>query len=122
MANILLVDDDIEVTRVLLCLLKFGGHNASAMNTGTEALEHLETVVPHLILLDYMMPEMDGIEVLKQLRARDLTAKCAIIIYTAVEDPRFAAFARSCGADDVWVKGSVPFEEFERQVKAYTSR
>src|SRR4051812_37432485 len=120
MAHILLVDDDLDVTRVLVCLLHHAGHEASAVGSGDGALEHVKQAVPDLILLDYMMPEMDGIEVMKRLRSRAETAACPIIMYTAVQDDGFASFARSCGADDVWVKGSISFDEVERKIQART--
>jgi DNA-binding response OmpR family regulator len=65
---ILIVDDDPDVLFTIEAILKKEGYEVEKANGGTEALEHLKTKTPELILLDVMMPDIDGWGVLKNIR------------------------------------------------------
>jgi len=80
-ANILVVDDDLDVAKTIkLILEKMGQYNVFMALSGAECLRLVEEELPDLILLDIHMPEVDGINVLRQLRARPETKEIPILI------------------------------------------
>ena len=83
MASILVVDDQPINVQLLKRKLEREGIQVSAAYNGVEALEVVKKLKPDLILLDVMMPDMDGIEVCQRLQADDLTRSIPIIFITA---------------------------------------
>jgi CheY-like chemotaxis protein len=71
--KILIVDDDIETLRLVGLMLQRQGFQILAANNGTQALAMSRNDVPDLIVLDVMMPDMDGYEVARELRSRPET-------------------------------------------------
>jgi CheY-like chemotaxis protein len=97
--KILIVDDDPTTRKVLSQLLKNLGYEATTANGGGEALELLMAQEFHLMLVDVMMPEMDGyslIRVFKQASSRDIPS----IMMSGSEDPETVAKCFQCGAED----------------------
>lgn len=83
---ILLVDDEPYNLRLLEELLALEGYNTRSAKSGAEALEYAQASRPELILLDVMMPDMDGFEVCEQLRADALLQTVPVIFLTALSD------------------------------------
>jgi CheY-like chemotaxis protein len=109
-ARILIVDDELDISTILTLTLRRAGYQMATARDGVEALEKVAAQLPDLILLDVMMPRMDGLETLRRLRERPETASVPVIMLTAraqVAD-RMAGFER--GADDYVAK---PFEPGE---------
>jgi DNA-binding response OmpR family regulator len=121
MALILIVDDDEDVLKTIQLSLTKGGYQVIAVNNGYQALQHARRERPNLVILDYAMPEIDGIEVCRQLRASPATASVPILFLTAYGsiDNKIAGF--DAGADDYLVK---PFalQELNLRVKALLRR
>jgi CheY-like chemotaxis protein len=117
MANLLLVDDNVEATRPLAMLFRFFSHKVEYVSSGAQALRYLEQSVPDLILLDVMMPGMDGMEVLRRVRDNPRLRHLPVIMFSAVSDPAYREAALKKGANDYLVKGSVEIEELRRRVE-----
>ncbi|MBC8199749.1 MAG: Flp pilus assembly complex ATPase component TadA [Desulfobacterales bacterium] len=101
---ILCVDDD-EVTRRLLeRLLKNAGFDVTTAKSGMEALAKVSKKKPDIILLDIIMPEMDGYEVCSRLQENDETSYIPVIFVTALGDKQDKTKAFSAGAADYLVK------------------
>jgi len=81
--RILCIDDEPEMVELLRLILGRKGFEVLGANGGREALNLLENETVDLILLDLMMPEMDGWEVFRRLRANDQTAHIPVIVVTA---------------------------------------
>jgi PleD family two-component response regulator len=81
--KILVVEDDPNIRRVLTLQLEDAGYEVEAVEDGVRALEHVENQVPDLILLDIMMPRMDGYEVCARLRQDFQTSRVPVIMLTA---------------------------------------
>ena len=77
--RVLLAEDTQELATALKYLLERGHYTVDAVATGTEALEYAMSGVYDIILLDIMMPGVDGIEVLKQLREKEITVPILIM-------------------------------------------
>ncbi len=112
--GILVVDDD-EKSRKLLCdLLEAKGYSVMLAENGRRALEKALAEPPDLILLDVLMPVMDGYEVCRHLRLDPLLAEVAIIMVTALDDRAARLRGLEAGADDFISK---PFDAAELQIR-----
>lgn len=85
MKRILLVDDDTDMMMITERWLKKEYEVATA-SSGKEALDYLNTTRPDLVLLDFMMPEMDGPATLKEIRSNPETAELAVFFLTGADD------------------------------------
>jgi len=112
MKRILVVEDDNSLSVLLRLIMKVQQEDwdvASAAN-GVEALSQVETFQPDLVLLDIMMPEMDGIEVVRHLRADPRYADQKIVLLSALSDPDTQRRAMEAGVQDYWTKPISPDE------------
>lgn len=121
MASILVVDDDVDVAETIKRSLSNKGHIVSVVYNGIEALEAVRREQPQLIVLDVIMPQMDGMEVCRRLRQEPLTAHIPIIFLTAMERLSDKLGGFEAGADDYITK---PFDiqELEVRVRAVLRR
>ena len=92
--TILLVDDDPDIRHIgVLCLTRLGGWEVFEASSGQECLERAASLQPDLVLLDVMMPGLDGPSTLAELRKRPITASIPVIFMTArVQDHEVAAY------------------------------
>ena len=122
MAKILIVEDDPYVRRFYERLYRVAevDHQIEMAADGEEGLAKAKTFKPTLILLDIMMPKMDGFEVLERLKADPETADIVVVMLTALGDEESAKRATSLGAAGFIVKSEVPYEELLRTVDKYT--
>ena len=106
--KVLLVEDNSDIrTIVRMALQKFGGLEVRACESGAQALAAMTDFAPQLVLLDVMMPDMDGPTVLRRMRERSATAGIAVIFLTAKTTAQEIEALRSLGALDVIAK---PFD------------
>jgi CheY-like chemotaxis protein len=87
-ATILIVDDEKMILDYLQALLMTEGYNITLATNGSEALAQAETLRPDLILLDVMMPDMDGFEVCRRVRTAPRLAEVPIIMVTGLDDQK----------------------------------
>lgn len=80
----MVVDDEYEVADIVKKMLESEGYSVVVANSGDECLEKLDTVMPDLILLDIMMPGMDGWETLKNIKTREATKDIPVSMLTAL--------------------------------------
>ncbi len=119
--KILVVDDDVDSLKLIGLMLQRQGYEVTGANSGSQALERAVADQPNLIILDVMMPDMDGYAVCRQLRADGRTRGIPIIMFTAktLIDDKVAGF--EAGADDYLTKPTHPAELASR-VKAVLAR
>ena len=119
--RILVVDDEIESVKLIGLMLQRRGYEIVAARSGAQALEKAQAEKPDLIILDVMMPDMDGYEVCRRLRANPGTATLPIIMFTAktMIDDKVAGF--QAGADDYLTKPVHP-EELASRIEAVLLR
>lgn len=119
--KILIVDDDVDTLRLVGLMLQRQGYQISAATNGQQGLSKAVEELPDLILLDVMMPDMDGYEVTRQLRQNSLTAGIPILMFTAKTqlDDKVTGF--EVGADDYLTKPTHP-SELQAHVKALLTR
>jgi two-component system KDP operon response regulator KdpE len=101
MFKVLTIDDDPAMTELLTLLLKTHGLDAYMANSGEDGLKMIHKVTPDVVILDLMMPEMDGWQVCTQVRS---FSTVPILILSALDSPGLVARALDGGADDYLVK------------------
>lgn len=100
MASILIVDDDEDIRELLKYNLERDNHTVRAVENGLKCLEAVASEKPDLILLDVMMPEMDGIEVCEQLKANEDYKSILICFLTARSEDYSQIAGLEAGGDD----------------------
>ena len=105
--KVLIIDDEELLVKSTCMALKFYGFEAKGVLEGNEGIAEAVNFNPDIILLDIMMPGMDGWQVLLKLKADDTINKIPVVIFTAKEHLNGAALAREKGAVDYLPK---PFE------------
>ena len=98
--KILLVDDDPDIIEIIKYNLEQEGYNIKMATNGNEAIKKAKKHIPHLIIMDVMMPEMDGIEACEQLRADSRFNDTIIVFLTARGEDYSYVAAFDAGADD----------------------
>jgi two-component system, OmpR family, phosphate regulon response regulator PhoB len=116
--SVLIVDDDPGTGRLLAVLIRQIGHQAAFVSDGNQALEYVAHHRPDLVILDVMMPDIDGLEVLRRLREDPRTADLPVVMFSALNDPAFCQRVRERGANDYWVKASIDFRSLEQRLEA----
>lgn len=106
--KILLVDDEPDILEIVGYHLKKEGYQVFKANNGKEAVNNAKVVQPHLILLDIMMPEMDGIEACEKIRAIDGLENVVIAFFTARGEDYSQVAGFEAGADDYITKPVKP--------------
>ncbi|MGA2504343.1 MAG: response regulator [Anaerolineales bacterium] len=119
--KILIIDDDVDTLKLVGMMLQKQGYKIIASANGKQGLMQAEAENPDLILLDVMLPEMDGFQVAKHLRANALTVDTPILMFTAKAqlDDKVTGF--EAGADDYLTKPTHP-TELRAHVKALLAR
>lgn len=84
--------------------------------SGEDALAYVQRALPDAVLLDYMMPGMDGLEVLRTLRNDPRTQKLPVIMFSANSDPKLVESAMREGANDYWIKASLAINDMESRL------
>jgi pilus assembly protein CpaE len=119
--KILIADDDVETLRLIGLMLQRQGFEIAAAANGAQALEMTRTVSPDLIILDVMMPDMDGYQVTRQLRQDASTAEIPILMFTAKTQVEDKVTGYEAGVDEYITKPIHPAELVAR-VKSLLSR
>lgn len=109
-AKILVVDDEPDAVELIEVNLKTAGYDVLVADDGREALQKARAAAPDLILLDVMLPEMDGLEVCKSLRRDPATARLPIVMLTARAAEIDRVLGLELGADDYITKPFSPRE------------
>lgn len=115
-SKILIVDDEVDVCKSISHFLEKKDFSSVSAHSGKEALEKLEKEKPNLILLDIHMPDMDGVECLKQIRERN--KEVIVIMVTCVTDIDTAKKALELGAID-YITKPIAFEALQTAISTY---
>lgn len=107
MADVLVVEDDEVIRGMLVFLLESDGHTVEPAADGAEALAVLRRRTPECIVLDLMMPTVDGLTVLRTRQAEGLAAESRVVVLTARSGTDDAVWCWEAGADEFLTK---PFE------------
>ena len=119
--TILVVDDEQSIIDFISLDMKYEGARVEAAMDGFAALEAAHRLKPNLIILDIMLPGIDGLEVCRRLRSQEFTADIPVLMLTAKDDVSDRVAGLNTGADDYLTK-PFSFEELLARVKAILRR
>lgn len=122
MARILIVDDDEMLRALLQYRLEADGHDIMALEDGGQVLETLATYRPDLLVLDAMMPVMDGFEILRRLKTGPRPDPTPVIMLTALKREADVVGALDLGAADYLSKPFIPDELSQRIRRVLVAR
>lgn len=106
--KILIVEDEPEIAKLVKLYMEKAGFHANIADSGTEALKMVKSERPDLMILDLMLPEIDGIEVCKRIRTSPDTALLPIVMLTAKAEESDTIIGLELGADDYVTKPFSP--------------
>jgi two-component system alkaline phosphatase synthesis response regulator PhoP len=110
MSRVFIVEDDENIRELVLYALKSSGFEVFGFEKGSDFFRRLKTELPHLIILDIMLPDEDGISILKKIKQHDLTKTIPVIMLTAKSGEYDKVKGLDTGADDYITK---PFSVLE---------
>jgi two-component system phosphate regulon response regulator PhoB len=113
-AQILVVEDEQAISELIAINLSRAGHRVQVALDGEAAVDMVRTSLPDLMLVDWMLPGMSGIDLVRQLRSEQRTRDVSIILLTARDDERDKITGLEAGADDYMTKPFSPRELIAR--------
>src|SRR3989338_7841880 len=119
MSKILIIEDDPYVRKLYERIFSFQKHDVSMAADGQEGLEMAKEKKPSLILLDVMMPKMNGLEVLEKLKSDQETASITVLMLTNFGEESIVKKAMEKGAEGVLIKSDFPPEKLIEKVDEY---
>ncbi|TAK90582.1 MAG: phosphate regulon transcriptional regulatory protein PhoB [Burkholderiaceae bacterium] len=120
-STILVVEDEIAISELISVNLRLAGHTVLAADSAERARSQVAAVLPDLILLDWMLPGMPGIDLLRQLRGDPRTREIPVIMLTARSAEADKIHGLDVGADDYLTKPFSP-KELNARIKAVMRR
>ena len=97
--QILLVDDEPDLVKLVKMRLEVTGYSVSVATDGQEVFQKAQIEKPNLVILDIMLPKMNGYEVCRLLKSNEIYKEIPIIIFTAKAQEKDEKLAKECGAD-----------------------
>lgn len=119
-SKILVVDDEHSLVNLCLLILEQAGYKVRGAFSGRQALQMVDDEMPDLILLDVMMPGMDGIEVCRQIRSLVLEKRPYILMYTADDRQNTKTESLNAGATD-FISKETPIFDLPTKIQSYLS-
>jgi DNA-binding response OmpR family regulator len=120
--KVLLIDDDEALTTIFTSVLTKEGFQVVASNTGQEGMDKVKTELPDLILLDQVLPDYSGNDILKQLKADDKTKNIPVIILSNFSQEELVKEAINAGAIDYVFKYQVEPKDVIQKIKNALSK
>ena len=122
MTKILAAEDDKLISGSLCDALKTAGYEPTPAYDGEEAVQKAKEILPDLVLLDIMMPKLDGISVLWELKADPSTAKIPVVVLTNIGDVETISKIVEAGAVDYLLKSDQSVDDIIQKVKDVLAR
>lgn len=108
MAKILIIDDDAETIKLLESIVQLDGHQTKSVVESKKAVDAAETFLPDVILLDIMMPEINGIAICKLIKSSTKTDSAKVVMISALSDDGTKRDSFHAGADQFVTKPILP--------------
>ncbi len=119
MAKILFIEDDPLILKIYSTRLSADGHEVLTAGNGEEGVQVAQQSMPQLIVLDIMMPKMDGFAVLKELRGNAAFQAVPILVYSNLGREDEMAKAKDLGATESIIKANISPTEMVKKIKQY---
>jgi CheY-like chemotaxis protein len=122
MPYVMIVDDVIDSCEALAKFLERAGYRVRCVPNGREALADIIRDTPDVVILDLMMPEMDGPTLLEILRLYLRLQTLPVVVLTGIPDSPLVERVRNAGVNAILVKGKATFQDIERAVREASHR
>ena len=122
MPFIMIVEDNADACEPLAKFLEKAGHEVKCLPNGKEALAHVLTRLPDVVLLDLHMPEMDGPSFLEVVRSYLRIQSLPVVVWTALSESPMIERARALKVNSILPKGKASFEEIQKAVEEAAHR
>jgi CheY-like chemotaxis protein len=116
LVDIVIIDDDVAAGSLLSRVLKMQGFATVAAHDGPSGIALILQSFPSLVILDVMMPDMDGWQVLQRLKNDKSTWAIPVVMYSAICDTIYREKAANLGASDYWVKASLNSGQMKQSI------
>jgi two-component system phosphate regulon response regulator PhoB len=117
--KILLVEDSESMREVLSAKLEQEGYNIETTATGKKGLDKAKTFQPDLIVLDLMLPQINGLDVLEKLKENEQTDQIPVVIYSQIKDQDKIDKGMKMGAEGYFVKSESDLDGVMQSIKSY---
>ncbi len=115
--NLLIVEDDALLNRALFDVFSNEKFNVQSVGNGLDVLESVKNQLPDVILLDLILPGLDGFAVLKQLKSETKTASIPVVVISNLGSAADVKSAKSLGADEYFIKANSEIKQIVDYVK-----
>lgn len=115
--TILVVEDDNDLSMLVTKKLTAEGFKVVALQTGQAVLDYLKNSRPDLVLLDILLPDIDGISILQQISATEHTKKIPVIIFSNLSEVGSIEQVKAIGAYEYLIKAKTELNELVRRIK-----
>ncbi len=117
MSYVMIVEDNVEACEPLAKYLQKSGHEIICVPNGREALAHVLTRMPDVVVLDLLMPEMDGPSFLEVVRSYLRIQALPVVVWTALVESPMVERARALKVNSILAKGKANFEDISRAIE-----
>ena len=114
---ILIVDDQPDIARALAMLLEDSGYSAEVAESGREALDKLRRTTPQAVILDMMMPDIDGSAVLRAMRSDPDMQNIPVVVFSADASQQRIEQTIRLGAQDYIIKGASGWDDLRNRIE-----
>ena len=114
---VLIVEDDAFLRKLLTDKFKSEGYSVESAEDGKEALNQIEKDKPSIVLLDLLMPGVDGFQVLETIRGKQTTKELPVVVLSNLGEQEHIARAKKLGADDYLIKAHLFLDEIVERVE-----
>ncbi len=114
--KILIVEDDSFLSSIAVTRLSKEGYSVSLASDGEQALKFFESTIPDVVLMDILMPGINGLEVLKKMKADPRTKDISVIIFSNLGQDNEIEDGKKLGADDYFIKAKVTLKEVAERI------
>ncbi len=122
MAKILFIEDDPLIVKIYTTRLTADGYQVLSAENGEDGIKLAETETPDLVILDIMMPKIDGFGVLEKLRANEMMKNKPILVYSNLAQEEEIKRAQTLGATEFIIKANLSPTEMVEKIKKYLNR
>lgn len=119
MATILIIDDEPIIRQLFQKVLEHEGHTVLTAGNGHEAIDVLRDQIPDLMLLDMMMPQMDGMSLLRLIRRNPMWIEIPVVVMSALADKQRICDAGSLGVRDYLLKAGFSLPMLRTRIRKY---
>lgn len=122
MANVLIVEDDKFLSKIYSTKLKKEGIDADFALDGEAGIKKMRESIPHLVLLDLIMPKMDGFAVLREMQGDDALKKIPVVVLSNLGQESDIEKAKEFGVKDFIVKADASIQEVVETIQKYLKK